>query len=85
VDREAVRSFALRDWTAVENAKRDYWAERLREDGTGALLNAAESLRRLVRSVRPDWPTPSERRADLRHHIRLKRRLDAARHAFPGR
>jgi hypothetical protein len=85
MDREAVRNFALRDWGAVENAKRDYWAERLRRDGTAAVLAAAESLRGLVRSIRPDWPSPAERRADLRHHIRLKRRLDAARDAFASR
>ncbi len=80
-----MRNFALRDWAAVETSKRDYWAERLRQDGTGVLLAAAESLRALVRALRPDWPTPAERRADLRHHIRLKRHLDAARDAFAGR
>jgi hypothetical protein len=85
MDREAVRNFALRDWGAVEAAKQDYWAERLRREGTEAVLAAAENLRRFVRVVRPDWPSPADRRADLRHHIRLKRRLDAARDAFANR
>lgn len=85
MDRDAVRNFALRDWRAVEDAKRDYWAERLRREGTETLVAVAEDLRRLVRSVRPEWPTPADRRADLRHHVRLKRRLEAACDAFVRR
>ena len=85
MDREAVKKFVQRDWNALENAKLDYWAERSRAEGLGVLLAAADGLRDFARSIHPGWPSPSDRWADLRHHVRLKRCLDAARDAFAGR
>ncbi len=82
MDPEAIRRFARRDWAALRTAKQDYWIERLRAKGPGALLEVVESLRQSLRAVRPDWPTPAERELDLAHHLRLKRQLDAARNAF---
>lgn len=82
MDAQAVRDFALRDWRRVERSKRDYWASRLRTAGPEVLFSAAEHLRSFVQSIHPDWPTPAQREADLAHHVRMNRLLDAARDAF---
>jgi len=85
VDREAVRAFVGRDRDAVAALKRAYHAERFRERGAAAGFAAGQALREHARRVRPDWPTSRDRDADLAHHVELKRRLERAAHAFPGR
>jgi hypothetical protein len=35
-----------------------------------------------MRRVRPDWPTPADRREDLAHHVALKQAIDRAAGAF---
>jgi hypothetical protein len=79
---EDLRAYARRDWRAAEVRKRDHWARELAERGALATFEASQALWEHVRCIRPDWPTPEERRADLAHHVALKRALDLAAGAF---
>ena len=79
---EDLRAYAQRDWHAAEMRKRDHWAREVAERGSLATFEASQALWEHVRCLRPDWPTPEERRADLAHHVALKRALDLAAGAF---
>lgn len=63
--------YAQRDWQLLDEKKAEYWRERQHRLGPGEGVRVAEELRRWVRQIRPDWPTPADREADLAHHIRL--------------
>jgi hypothetical protein len=72
-----LRAFAKREWAAVERAKLDYWLELTRAEGPAAALRAADALRRHA-AAHAGLGGPEERTDDLRHHVELKRRIDAA-------
>lgn len=77
MSREQLRAFANRPWVDAERAKREHMAERYRED-PAAHVAAIHALRAHLRVVRPEWPTPADRAADLLHHIELKAKIDRA-------
>jgi len=79
---EDLRAYARRNWRAAEMGKREHWAREVAERGSLATFEASQALWEHVRGLRPDWPTPEERRADLAHHVALKRALDLAAGAF---
>jgi len=79
---DEVRAYAHRDWRATERSKRDYWAGELATRGPLATFEASQALWAHMRRIRPDWPSPEERRADLAHHLALKRALDLVAGAF---
>jgi len=85
VDPAAVRAFATRDRESVQRAKRAYHADRHAASHAMAGFIAGQALREHVRRLRPDWPTPDDRAADLAHHVELKRLLDRAADAFARR
>jgi hypothetical protein len=85
MDRDAVRAFARRNREAVDESRRQHWARLYRERGAEAAWEAALGLRQRMSAVRPDWPTDEDRRADLAHHVDLKRKLDRAAHALARR
>jgi hypothetical protein len=64
-------AFATRDWATVAAAGAAYWVERKRRLGPVEGLRAAAALRAITRSLRPDWPDPGEREADLADHRQL--------------
>jgi hypothetical protein len=82
VKREHVRAFAARGWRLVSDAKRDHWARELAERGPGPAHMASVALREHMRLVRPDWPSETDRREDLDHHVALKRAIDRAARVF---
>jgi hypothetical protein len=82
VNLEDVREYARRNWRTAEMRKREHWARELVERGPLATFQASQMLWEYMRRVRPDWPSPDERRADLAHHVALKRALDLAAGAF---
>jgi hypothetical protein len=59
-----------------------HWARELTERGALVTFEASQALWEHIRRVRPDWPLLDERRADLAHHVALKRALDLAAGAF---
>lgn len=82
MEKAAIRAFLARDRERVAALKRDYHAKRYRQTRGRSGLDAGRSLRELVRSLRPDWPTERDRAEDFAHHVALKRLLDRAAHAF---
>ena len=79
---EDVRAYARRAWHAAERLKREHWARETAAHGPLATFEASVALWEHMRRLRPDWPSPDERREDLEHHLRLKRDIDRARGAF---
>jgi hypothetical protein len=75
VTNEEIRAFAGREWARVEESKRRYWAERKKVLSPAEALEVAEGLRRHVRAMRPDWPSPAERARDLEVHARVSASL----------
>jgi hypothetical protein len=66
-----LRAFALRPWAEIEEAKSRYWIARKAELSPAEALAVAEALRVHARALRPDWPSPAERAADLEAHARV--------------
>ena len=85
MDPASIRAYAARDWRAIATAKREYWVGRYRREGSRATVQASRALLAEIRSVRPDYPTDDERRADLAAHVRLRVLLDRAADAFARR
>lgn len=73
-----IRSFARRDWAALDREKARYWAERKRGMTALDALELGDALRRHVQSVHPGWPHASERAGDLAVHARVAEALRAA-------
>ncbi len=65
--------------------KREHWAREIAQRGPLATSEASQALWEHMRRLRPDWPSPDERRQDLAHHIALKRAIDDAAGAFLAR
>jgi hypothetical protein len=85
MDSDAIRRYARRPWARIEASRREYRDRQRSEHGLDAALRALHALWLHMRCVRPDWPTQAERNADLAHHLALRRILDRAGRAFPGR
>jgi hypothetical protein len=77
-----IREFVNRSRGEVMSAKREHWASLHRARGPAATVAASQALRQHMRRLRPEWPTDRDRAADLAHHLELKRKIDAAAHAF---
>jgi hypothetical protein len=73
--------FAGRDWRALEASKEAQWLTERRRRGVRWCLEVAEELRRQVVQQRPDWPTLSDREADLAMHVRVGHALRRVGHA----
>jgi hypothetical protein len=77
-------SFANRDWNALEASKQTHWVTERRRRGVRWCFAVAEGLRRQVARQRPDWPTASDREADLAVHVRVGNALRRVRHHNDG-
>lgn len=73
---EDVRAYAQRAWQRAERLKQEHWAREIAERGPLATFEASQALWEHMRSLRPDWPSPEERREDLAHHLALKQLID---------
>jgi hypothetical protein len=82
---EDVRAFVQRDRRSVEASKLRFWIERFRAEGWRATFDAGQALLEHARSLDPAFPSPRQRRNDLRHHLRLRRRLDRVAGVLAGR
>lgn len=67
--KEDIIAFAQRDWEAIAERKRRYWAENAMT--ADERLHIADELRRHARELHPDWPTPEQREEDLATHVRV--------------
>ena len=80
--REDVRAYAQRAWKVTETRKQEHGAREFAGHGPQATFDASQVLWQHMRSLRPDWPSPEERREDLAHHSKLKQLIDRAAGAF---
>ncbi|HSN97943.1 MAG TPA: hypothetical protein VLS89_06580 [Candidatus Nanopelagicales bacterium] len=85
MDRAALRAFAQRDYALLERLKEEHRARRHREQGASSTVEVVSALFEHACQVAPDFPSERYRDEDLEHHIRLKRLLERASHAFPVR
>jgi hypothetical protein len=67
-----------RDWRLLAQAKQELWMTRRRRMRAVEALRIGDALRAQVRAVRPDWPTPADREADIASHTRLTEILGRA-------
>jgi hypothetical protein len=74
-------TFAGRDWKALEASKEAQWLTERRRRGVRWCFEVAEGLRLQVARQRPEWPTASDREADLATHVRVGNALRRVRHA----
>jgi hypothetical protein len=82
MDARHLQAYAARPWHLVAAHKSAYWASVRRQRGALATFEASQTLWIHMRQVRPDWPAPTDRQADLAHHVALKRALDRAARAL---
>ena len=75
--REDIRTFAMRDWASIADAKARFWAERKRAMTAGEALAIGEMLRQHACRLKPDWPDAGERAADMAVHARVSEALRA--------
>jgi hypothetical protein len=82
VKAEDIREFAKRQREPVQRLKRAHWAS-VTQDAVGlSALEAGHALYEHVRSLQPSFPSEQYLADDLEHHVRLKRLIDDASHAF---
>lgn len=77
MDRELLRQFVGRDWSAVAQSKTRFWHGLKAGRSAARVLGAADQMRTYARRVRPDWPTPQDRLDDLLVHQRVGEALRA--------
>lgn len=77
VDRNDLIAFARRDWSLVAEAKSEFWRSRKRNLTPAEILAIGDQLRRHVLALRPDWPSDTERAADVAAHLRVTEALRA--------
>jgi hypothetical protein len=77
MDRDALRQFAARDWSAVAESKTRFWRALKTQHSAADVLTIANVMRQHVQRLRPDWPTPQHRLDDLLVHQRVGEALRA--------
>ena len=77
MDRNALRQFARRDWSAVATSKTRHWRTLKTDRSTADVLALADRMRMYTQQIRPEWPTPQERLEDVRVHQRVGEALRA--------
>lgn len=81
--RQDLIAFARRDWAAIAELKDEHRRARRRRESALEIFSAVDALRAQVHAQRADYPSPSERDADLASHVlvytrRTLRELDVA-------
>ena len=75
--KEDILAYVNRDWDAIAEHKRRFWAGRATT--VDERLRIADELRRHALSLHPDWPTREQREEDLATHIRVSEALGRVR------
>jgi hypothetical protein len=75
VNSDDILAFARRDWQRLAEAKTEYWLSLKRSMAPDDVLALCDDLRKHARSVRPDWPSESDRADDLAVHVRVSAAL----------
>jgi hypothetical protein len=77
VDRDALRQFARRDWSAVAASKARFWHALKAGRSAAEVLGVADLMRTHAQRLRPDWPSRQQRLDDLLVHQRVAEALRA--------
>lgn len=77
MDRNALRQFARRDWSAVATSKTSHWRTLKTARPAADVLAIADRMRVHAQQIRPEWPTPQQRLDDVRVHQRVGEALRA--------
>jgi hypothetical protein len=77
VDRNALRQFARRDWSAVATSKTRHWQAMKTGRSAADVLDIADRMRIHAQQIRPEWPTRQQRLDDVRVHQRVGEALRA--------
>lgn len=77
MDRDALRQFARRDWSAVATSKARCWHDMKSRLPVADVLGVADGIRAHAQRLRPDWPTRQDRLDDWAVHQRVGEALRA--------
>lgn len=77
MDRDALRQFARRDWSAIATSKTRQWHTLKASRSAADVLAIADRMRIHAQQIRPEWPTPEQRLDDVRVHQRVGEALRA--------
>ena len=77
MDRDALRQFARRPWSAVAGSKTRHWRALKTGRSAADVLVIADRMRIHAQQIRPEWPTPLQRLDDVRVHQRVGEALRA--------
>ena len=69
--REDIVPFARRSRRRVDESRSEYWTAFIRTGDADRAFELADTLRRHVLMLRPDWPTAEDRQADIEAHMRM--------------
>jgi hypothetical protein len=75
---QGIEEYVSRDWGLARRAKDGYWAARIRRCGPAEGIRVADELRRQMKLLDPEWPSPAERDRDLASHARVSELLQRA-------
>jgi hypothetical protein len=78
VRKDDLIAYANRDWSAIAAHKRRVWTQVATKMSAAEMLALGDSLRDLVHTIHPDWPTREQRLEDLETHIRVSEMLRRA-------
>ena len=70
-----MKGFLERDWRLIQQAKSDFHAAQKAAMTPSAAIRLGDELHRFARTMKPDWPNPAERAADLATHVRVSEML----------
>lgn len=77
--KEDLIAFARRDWRAIEESKRQRWADQKAHMQPADALQVGDELRHHANALHPDWPTKEDRQRDLATHARVSESLRSVR------
>jgi hypothetical protein len=77
VDRDSLRQFVRRDWSAVATSKARFWHALKARRSAAEVLGIADQMRTHAQGLRPSWPTRQHRLDDLLVHQRVGEALRA--------
>ena len=77
MDRDALRQFVGRDWSAVAASKTRFWPTLKARRSAADVFAVADQMRRHAQQLRPGWPTRQHRLDDLLVHQRVGEALRA--------
>ncbi|MDP1569280.1 MAG: hypothetical protein Q8L86_04685 [Vicinamibacterales bacterium] len=77
MDRDTLRQFVRRDWSAVATSKARFWHTLKARSSAAEVLGIGDVMRSHAQALRPGWPSRQHRLDDLLVHQRVGEALRA--------